>query len=287
MKVIVIGGGAVGRLFQHAWPDAEVFDWGPAPEGPAKTSRQYGAMYLWTPIPGISCREFDVVTHIDGAPATLETVLAYKAKIGKDLETRSGWARQFQTETKGYDFIDPLPIRAHWGVRAVEIIPERHKVVWSNGVVSDYDVLVSTIPLFSLIAAMPYSPVGKELKELTRDRLRFAPIYVKVTPRPPDAKYPLEVMYVNYLSDPDIEPYRYCDRNGERHYEGLAPMGTIPSKKFSVGKLFELDPEIDRHVQAQLNAHQIYNFGRFATWQSDELLHETWMNINQFTEALK
>lgn len=288
MNVVVIGGGITGRLVQHAIRGARVYDWGAAPaEGQEKLTRQYGANYLWAPIPGIPCRRFSVITHVDGKPATPETILAYKTKIGKADEGDSNWGRQFNWTSEGFDFEHLPPATINYGMRAVAIRPETKTIVWSNGVLEQYRWLVSTIPLFSLIELMKDTRLGNHLAEMTSGQFHYKPIYVKVTPRPPDTPLPLDVVYVNYLSDPEVEAYRYCDRNGERHYEGLTNMGTIPNKKLFPGKIHAMDESLHQQIHGHLGTVGIHCFGRYAGWNSDELVHETWKQIHEFAEYVR
>lgn len=284
MNILVIGGGITGRLVQHALPEAKLFDWG-SPPADGRLTRQWGANYLWKPIPGLSCREFPVITHVDGEPATAASIRRYKEKVGKGDEPQDSWWAQFQEHTTGYEFTSLPPAEIQYGMRVVEILADRRCVVWSNGVVMSYDFLVSTIPLFSLLDLL--GEVGDALRRWTDGRLTYQPIYVRAMARPPDARYPPETLYVNYLSDPTLEPYRWCDRGAERHYEGLTAMGAVPNKKLVPGKIRDLPSGIRLSVMDRLNRMGIYCFGRYASWNSDELVHQTWRQIDWFAGQVR
>lgn len=280
MKIVVVGGGITGQLVQFGIPDAEVFDWGKMPE--KRLTRSWGANYLWEPLPGLECKPFKVVTHIDGAPATVDSIFAYKLKVGKTNESRLNWSKQFQDTMMGWDFATPIPANIRYDKRAVKILPDRGRVEWEDGQSTEYDWLVSTIPLYALLSLMRGSQIGDQIGSWVVGKFRSSPIFVKVTPRPPDAIFPPEVLYVNYLSSTQIQAYRYCDRNGERHYEGLNNMGSIPNKRIVPGKIHDLDPSLFHRIHTALREHNIMCFGRFARWQSDELVHETFRDILTF-----
>lgn len=282
-RVVVIGGGITGRLFQFLVPSAEVFDWGPPPQ---RLTRQYGANYLWEPLEGLECRPFTVVTHVDGAAPTITSVARYKVKIGKGYETPVDLMRsQFREEMTGYDLVTVPESRVQYNCRAVEINLSGRRVIWSDGRITPYDILVSTIPLYALINLMSH-----DLLEVPKDvwtkAFQFQPIFVKVTQRPPDARYPEDVLYVNYLSDPAVDPYRLCDRFGERHYEGLTNMGVLPSKRLVPGKIHPLPDEVVRELAPWLRTHDIHCFGRFGAWAPDELVHQTYRRMQTFAKGL-
>jgi hypothetical protein len=211
---------------------------------------------------------FPVITHVDGAPATYDSVLAYKTKIGKQQDMRlHNWAEQFSVQSTGYDCTFPEPRIAYdCAVDRIDIVPKL--LYLRNGSVMNYDILVSTIPLYALLRMLNIS-LGVPF--------RYDPIFVKVSDRPPDAPYPLNMVYVNYISDTGIAPYRFTDRDGERHYESLAPMGGSNARKIVPGKIH---PNSRTALAvADLAKLNIFCFGRFAAWLPEELIHETYDRI--------
>lgn len=270
--VAVIGGGIVGQLVQHQIPEAEVYDW--RDRKPTALTRNYGANYLWEPLPGFDCRTFQVLTHIDGAPATLPSVARYKDKIGKTGDV-VGWERQFQEWQVGYEFERYPHANVRYGHRVVRIDRLKRVLYFANNVEPvEYEVLVSTIPLFSLLnlVGIP-QPTGQ---------FRFKPIYVMAMQRPPDAPHPTELMYVNYVSDPDILPYRITDRFGERHYESIHPYDRVATVKLTPGKIYP-HPQTEEVLDV-LRGYNVWTFGRYGSWQADELVNETWHRIAQWVE---
>jgi len=275
VEIAVIGGGITGRLVNFLMPSAVVYDWMPAPREIRQVlTRNYGANYLWHPIPGIPCREFKVVTRVDGQIPTFDNVAKYKFKIGKTGDI-TGWERQFQPEMIGYDFEHLPDVTIQYDHRITEIDAVSHILNFAKHPPVRYDTLISTIPLYALLALAGWpEPIG---------RLYYKPIYFKVTPRPPDAPFPTDIMYVNYISDPDIRPYRYCDRGRERHYESIVPYDGPSTKRIPPGKIFP-----NRHVPetlALLEAHDIHTFGRYGSWAPDELVHETYQQIVEWRAA--
>ena len=276
LKIAVIGGGITGQLVQLQIPTAQVFDWKPQPQGPKGLIRNYGANYLWRPLPGIDCRSFTVETRIDGQLPTWDAVVAYKAKIGK-IGDVDGWELQFQPTMTGYEFMALPPTTIQYDRRVESIDRLDHVIRFANGDTVDYDFLVSTIPLYSLLSLVGVpEPPGK---------LQFKPIFFKVMSRPPDAPFPPEVMHVNYLSNRDIAPYRYCDRDGERHYESIVPYdGMVSTKRFAPGKIYS-HPEVP-DILEYLAGFGIQTFGRFGSWNPNELVHETYERIAEWRDNL-
>ena len=278
--ILVIGGGITGQLVQHIIPEAEILDWRPRP--PSRMTRAFGANYLWEPLEGIPCRSFPVVTHVDGKPPTDEAIIRYKKKIGKmhDIEN---WGMQFVEHTTGYEITQLPEPRIHWdrrviridgAHRSVQVDGPRGKENWS------YSHLISTIPLYALMdmVVVDFWPA-----DLLMPALEYKPIFVKVTARPPDAPYPPDTWYVNYLSS-EVSPYRVTDRETERHYESIVPMSGIPSRRISPGKIY---PHAHAaQVVARLQEWgQIQCFGRFARWNPDELVHQTYRDILQWRDT--
>lgn len=275
-RVIVIGGGITGQLVQLRVPDARVLDW--RREGTSLT-RSFGTNYLWAPLPGVTCRAFSVMTTIDGLPPTPEAITRYKARVGKTGDEAT-WAAQFRWSQTGYDIVEwPRQLTVDFGV-VVEYIDPARKVVFArvNGLQQSYayDLLVSTIPAYSLAAMLR---PGSAPTNWT-----YSPIYAYVLPRPLDAP-PLSsgVWLVNYISDSAIPAYRTTDRDGQRHYELLNPGMGIPTKRIVPGKIFTR-PEIQEWI-AGLQHRDIYCFGRFGAWEPEELVHETDARIRAWAEA--
>lgn len=277
VKVAVIGGGITGRLVQWAIPEAEIFDWRP-PGQAQHLTRHFGANYLWQPIANIPCRSFRVVTHVDGHPATLDSVLRYKEKIGKSGDVLD-WERQFTLYTTGYEFEELPAATIHWDHHVVTITRQSHTILFKKHDPVTYDYLISTIPLYALLGMVDSWALP------LRYELKYKPIFFRVTNRPPDAPQPLDVLYVNYLSNPDIAPYRYCDRFGKRHFESIVPYENgRATMRIPPGKIYA-HPGVEEEL-ANLMAADIYTFGRFGSWRPDELVHETWARILQWRDTI-
>lgn len=273
-RIAVIGGGITGQLVQLQIPAATIYDWQDERQAAKPLTRNFGANYLWEPlpIPGVGYRQFDVVTDVDGQPPTLESVLRYKEKIGKTGDVQD-WERQFTRHMTGYDFATPLPAPRIQFRHRVERIDRVKRVIYFAGQTPQmYEYLVSTIPLYSLLNMVGMrEPPG---------RLRHKPIFFKVINRPPDAPHPVDTLYVNYISNPDVTPYRFCDRFGERHYESILPFEGPSVKRYAPGKIF-LHPGVDGLLE-ELQSFGVVTFGRYGSWAPNELIHETWGRIAQW-----
>ena len=276
VKIAVVGGGITGRLFQFLVPEATIYDWMPHPRAIMSLTRNYGANYLWQPLDGIPCRQFLVVTHIDGAPATLDKIRLYKSKVGKINET-ADWDRQFKTEMEGYDFLALPQSHIQYGHRIVSIDRHAHEIAFAAQAPIQYDILISTIPLYALLSLLSMDePPG---------RLQFKPIFFKVARRPPDAPYPQDIMYVNYITNPDVGPYRFCDRFGERHYESIVPFDGPSTRRIQPGKIYP-HPGVAETLEI-LEGFNIFTFGRYGSWAPDELVHETYTRIQEWRAAME
>jgi hypothetical protein len=277
VSVAVIGGGITGQLVKIQAPDVTVYDWKPPPVGDQRRlTRAYGANYLWAPIPGLVCREFTVITHVDGRDATYDSVMAYKKKIGKAYDLPVGqflFPPQFTPEMRGYDFVDFPKVDILYEHRITSIDRMNHTIQFADKESIRYELLVSTIPLYSLLSLLGMPE--------PRGRLRYDPIFFKVIGSPPDAPFDKSIMYVNYLTSANIIPYRYCDREGERHYESIVPYhGMVSSKRFIPGKIHPHDEVAE--VRDILDSFGIATFGRYGAWRPDELVHETWQHIEEW-----
>ncbi len=270
MHIVVLGGGITGQMVQWFHPDALILERNPEQRSDRLT-REFGANYLWQPIPEMKCKAIRVVTHVDGEPGTDESIQRYKHKIGKPSDIGQ-WGLQFKPVTVGYVATRyPLCTVQH-DCEVVRVDLERKEVHFQNNHMAGlcrYDLLINTLPL-PLFCRMAQLDGSVPIESMFKNQ----PIYVRIVPRPPDATQPPEVLYVNYLSDPLIECYRFCDRDSERHYEGLTPMGTLPSKKLFPGKIWG-SPDVQQLLKS-LTAKQVVCLGRYGRWAPDELLHETY-----------
>jgi hypothetical protein len=235
----------------------------------------WGTNYLWEPLEGIPCRSFRVVTHVDGKPGTEESISRYKRKIGKP-EDIGDWGLQFEAETTGYDFEAVPNVKIEYECDVREISLKRRTLLIDHGSstsVATYDMLISTIPLniFCNLAKLHYLPYKTMFKS--------SPIYFQVEPT---ETHP-EDLYVNYVSDHTLPVYRWCDRDGMRHYEFLRQ----PNKAavcISPGKI-RYSPLIEE-LLVRLHGHGVRFFGRFAKWEPNELVHETYKQIRRWACAM-
>jgi len=252
-------------------------------------TRQFGGNYLWEPLPGVACRQFRVITTVDGERPRDENIIRYKRKVGKseDLlgthaERSDRFDRQFRHEMPGYDIEGwPANVKVDYGyvVKYINLTERTVHALERDTVLATipYDILVSTVPLPALMAM-----TGKQYFDL-----KSRPIFVWAQRVPLDAPpmYDKNEWRINYISDPDIPAYRTTDRDGDRHYESLDSGDTIPTKKIMPGKIYRHMGVPD--LLAQFERQNVYCFGRFARWEPDELVHETDAHIRVWKEVMK
>src|SRR6266540_2489111 len=283
MRILVIGGGMVGRLVQFLVPDAEILEIRPAPDMTGTVLRPFGAFYLWRPLPGLPCEPINITTHIDAAPATAASMRLYKRKVGKDRESDVSWESQFKEKQIGYSLISfPPEGPVRYNTQVERIWVDKKCIETRDGATLLYDVLVSTIPL----------PLLMQLCRIVPEvRLQSASIYIQVFPAklPWDGRAAKPGMYVNYLTDSHLDTYRVTRRPGpdgdEYHYESLVePKKDREYKRITPGKIY--DNVRTKGWVATLAAKDIYCFGRYATWDSNELTHDSFERIMAWKDKL-
>jgi hypothetical protein len=260
-------------MVQHLVPSAQILDWGPTPTSPPKP-RFYGANYLWAPIPGLPCSGFTVTTTIDGEPATPAAIRAYKARIGKEHEVLSDddlerlRVTQFPLTMRGYD-LDQYPVAfVRYNCHVDHIDLERRRLTLKSGAEPiDYDYLASTIPLPNLLAMADTRVHGL---------FRSQPVRVRVLPY----RWASGNMFVDYITDTTVPQYRRTLRFNECHDETLEhkfPGNDGEFHRLLPGKIWDC-PRTPEFL-GMLEEHGVYTFGRYGSWNSDELVHETLKRI--------
>ncbi|TXH19719.1 MAG: hypothetical protein E6R03_00120 [Hyphomicrobiaceae bacterium] len=276
MDILVIGGGLTGHLVQRVLPDALILDWN-SPAAVPTVPKMWGAQYLWHPIGGWAHTSCLVHTSIDGHPATPESILKYKTAIGKGVEVISrpdAVAAQFQPEMTGYMLDEiPRPTNIQYQCHVVAVDLDRQRVVTRNGGSYAYDVLVSSIPLPALLRmARPIYP--------RIPSFRARAVYV-MEHTEPHATVGEGFLHVNYLTSSPV--YRETTRHtGRVHRETLSSdYAMMAAKKLVPGKIWD-EPDTP-FILDWLRDHNVYCFGRYARWDSDELLHQTDADIRAWS----
>lgn len=272
-RVVVIGGGFIGQLVKFVVPGARVLDWRPkTADAERHQVRYFGAHYLWEPLAGIECREFPVRTMVDGAPATPDRIRAYKEKVGK-VSDMGDWGLQFQPQSTGYEIVRMPDCPVEYSKHVTHVDLKDRRLTLRDETI-DYDLLVSTIPMYAFLALCQRpEPTGQ---------LQFAPIHVGIEPAATDRDGGLEI---NYISDPLTGIYRVTKRSGQRHYESLAPIDGMRTNLIRPGKIYPHPDAVS--VVNWLRMRGVYCFGRFATWNHDELAHQTYRDICAWKEAME
>ena len=279
-ETIILGGGIVGQMAKQVLPEAIVFERNEASN--RKPNQAFGTNYLWEPIPLFQTQEMEIHTHVDGRDATTETIKRYKNKIGKSHEGESEWGLQFAPMSRGHFIVEypMVSIFYEHNIWAIDLTKKSMVVETpSGGKTFEYDNLISTIPLNELVRL-----TGMDKAFPVKTIFKFRPVFIKIQPKPMESPYTDKQIYVNYISNPLVEPYRYCDRFGERHYESLLPMG-FPHKKISPGKIWK-NPLINSVLKA-LEQANVTCLGRYGRWNPNELLHETYADLMEKVEAVE
>lgn len=275
VKYLVLGGGITGRIVQSILKDSWILE--SKEDDSSNLSFNFGTNYLWKPIPGFEVVPVHVSTRVDEAYPTKESILRYKNKVGKGGED---WGLQFEPESTGY-LITGLPIaKISYRHRVVRINPDIRKVEIEISEKDKspkfqtffYHYLISTIPLVDLIRLC-----GLETQYPLQTSFIHRNIYVKVVPRPENYVSSDNMIYVNYVSNPLTDTYRYCDRGNKRHCEYLNIPGGFPYRKLYPGKLWS-SPFISI-IRSELKQKNIFCFGRYGKWNPNELLHETYEEV--------
>jgi hypothetical protein len=273
MISFIIGGGITGRLAGQLWPDVLVLEKRSAKHSSGLT-RSWGTNYLWKPLPGDSFRhrQFLVITTVDGQPATEASILAYKEKIGKATEARDDWGLQFRHVSVGYDLLSYPTCQMLGGSEIFDIDTYSKIIRYTFGTSvrqQAYDELISTIPLPQMISRCA--------GQWGREYFPSNPIFVTVQ----KATGLATEVRVNYISDPSVPHYRECYRDGTHQLESIVP---IPDCKTILypGKINR--SSVSAECLEKLRQAGIYCFGRYATWEPNELVHQTYDKLLAFKE---
>lgn len=287
MNIVILGGGITGQLAKLVFGDeAEVFD---SVLGPRPLTRSFGANYLYERVGedlGLKHREFRVSTTIDGTEATIDSIARYKRKVGKEYElimcSPSELNQQFRPHTTGYDFVDfpTVPVHYNWRMESIDI--DKRVITFVGGSTAPYQYLFSTIPLPFLLKALTSPKVIPE--GVLNLPMKYSPIYVCREPNPTASSPNIAVNYVSLAMYPY---YRWCDRDGFRHYESIVPLTDVKVDTIYPGKIH--DPSIyhRKQVMQYLRTFHIHCFGRFASWRSNELVHHTYHQLHATREWIQ
>lgn len=274
---LILGGGITGRLARIVLGAGSVLEKA-GPKQAQNLTRMFGTNYLWEPLEGFACRKFDVYTTVDGKVGTIDSIKRYKRKIGKP-EDIGQWGLQFEYHTQGYDFVETPSCPILYDAEVTSIDLDRREVR-ACGKSQDgeaplqfcfsYTHLINTLPLnrFTELAGL-----GARFPLVTA--LKSSAIYIKVD----GVKTLPDMVHVNYFSDPLIPEYRNCLRDNLRHVEYLQqPKG--PSICLAPGKI-RMSP-LTAGLLEHLESRNVYCFGRFARWEPNELVHETFKQLQRF-----
>lgn len=277
-KNFILGAGITGIMAKKLFDDAIVL------ESNSEGSNTYkmGANYLWEPVPLFQTKKVKVRTTVDGKKPNEASIMRYKNKIGKGLEDRGLWGEQFQPEMKGYVIEETPKIKVVYGVRIIKI-DLKGKVLYLK--INKYgtrpvkfDNIISSIPFPIMIEICEL-----ETKEMISKWFKYSPIFVQK--RELDAsKRCNHLVDVNYITSRGIKSYcstKYYERK-EEHIESLSDLIPYATTKIFLGKIW--GSRMTKLLTDTLNNRGIYCFGRYASWNPDELIHNTYHKLKAFRE---
>lgn len=270
MNVFIIGGGFIGQLIHTLfWPRARIFDW--RAHAPSVLSRALGPQYLWEPIPELPCRLFMVHTTVDGKDGTEAAIRAYKEKVGKLLDN-GDWRAQFKPWMQGYECTVMPKVPVEYGMRIKEIDIKTRKILMIDNRVFRYDLLISTIPLPSLLLMMGFK---------LHSTFKFRRIYIQRSVIGlPGASHDMQV---NYISMPETPVYRQTIRDGQIFTESLDHLVGPDITAIMPGKIYA--HEDAPGLVKDLRECGVLCFGRYARWSPDELAHETLRDVRDYRRS--
>ena len=284
MNTVVLGAGITGRLAISMMPDAVALE-AAASDNRETLTRNYGANYLWHPLDGHRCREFSILTLIDGQDPEPNAIVRYKRKVGRICtvgEAREMLDGQFKRDQMGYDLLDipDDPTRIYYNCHVDGIDPNTRHVHMNDGARAiPYDRLVSTIPLPLLLRLLGWTQTPESV-------WGYRPIWVTKVPHETHSEHAKRAdLIVGYDSLPENSYYRWSERDGGRSYEGMERMRAFAEmRKLVPGKIYP-SPFRDA-VLSELEKVGIFPFGRYATWTPGELVHETFAQMKEWADGL-
>jgi len=239
---------------------------------PVSISSEYGCNYFWEAIPELGMQNsVQIITNIDGGEPTADRAKRYKEKVGKsdDVNTPTKVAEimrtQFRHQQVGWRLENWPLLNIKWGMKAVVLNPTTNSIGFENGVLGHYNHLISCIPL----------PVMSSIAGLRFD-VHCSPIYVSVFHQ----RLNVDFMTVDYNSDPKDHVYRTTRFERNIQYESLEGFKMVDLEGIQTGKTRKLWPGKIYPTNESMTAHHtlrgrgIFLLGRYATWQTDQLLHE-------------
>jgi len=239
---------------------------------PVPISSEYGCNYFWEAIPELGIQNaIQIITSIDGEEPTVYRIRRYKEKVGKSddvntpIKVEEIMSTQFRYRQVGWKLGDWPLLNIKWGMKAVAINPTMKTIGFENGVVGYYSRLISCIPL-----PIMSSIVGLEWN------VHCKPIYVSVFQQ----RLNIDFMTVDYNSDLQDHVYRSTRFENNIQYESLERFKMVDLEGIQVEEMHKLWPgkiyptNESKEVCNSIREHGIFCLGRYATWETDQLLHE-------------
>ncbi len=274
-KIIILGGGMVGRLAKLIFPEATVLE---SKKSNDIYTAELGVQISIVPIPGLKNIEYKRFIYIDHKNPTLELIDKYRKKIGRDGDLTYGDYRQFEYEQTVFKQEFPkAEIRYEHLVLKIHLLEHSLNVLnKEKGTILYYDYLISTIPLLSLIQI---SNLCSSFQERTMGFFMHRPIYLSRTIDPEPKAF---TIIENYITDSDVPIYRENYVDGWRNQESLFK---IPdSIKVYPGKIYP--NTATAHILEDFKSYRVFCIGRYAQWDNTVHLWNSYEKLKLLGEVI-
>lgn len=270
MKVVIIGAQWAGIVAKLVFRDAGIYE--PLSGHKSRKLLAWGKT-IEQPIPGIKSIPVRAIFHIDGRPATDDSVYRYHVKTGLLLNAFPVEGMRHHVQSVPVSLMQSI----NYDYVPIKIDGDAKQIHFYNKSTVDYDILIWTNTLTSLIEV--FSP-----GMLNLDDFVSRPIFIRVSVRPPDAIYGEDVYYVNWITEQSIPCFEYCDLAGQRYYFGFTSMSLVPNKKLTPGMM--VPSKVAKGLMSIFLEKNIYCVGKFATWDYGLRLHTVHSKLNALSEEI-
>ena len=270
-KIVVLGGGLVGRLAKIMFPEALVLE----SKSPTDIfTSELGVCISIIPIPDLRNEKYTRYISIDNQKPTLELINKYKKKISREGDISYGDYRQFEPEQIVYrqELPKNLDIEFSTLVTKIEL---NSKKLFTLKESFQYDFLISTIPLISLLQI---SDLFNNFKDSASTFFMHRPIYLI---RSKSETSP-NIIRENYITDMDTPIYRENFFESWRNQESLFKIEK--AIKIFPGKIYP--NSYVPHILEDLESYGVYCSGRYGRWDSKIHLWNVYSQLKFLREVI-
>lgn len=240
----------------------------------------FGMQALKVPVPILNCRPINCFITIDKEKPTLQAIENYRKRVGRSDELVYGDFKMFVHEITHYAFDIPVleEGRVLFGKTVEEVDMINKQIVCSEGGIFSYDILISTIPLITILKLVNFSKDAL-FADGVGMFLMHRPIYVQVEKEETDEP---QVLRADYISDEDNPFYRVTHFNGLIQRESLFHVSN--SHKLFPGKVY--GNKFVASALDDLKHYGIFCFGRYGIWSPSEHIHQSYRRLVEFKQSL-